>query len=290
MVNSPNFVPAFKLGTALQSAKPEEEQHLLIEISNSTVTLAIYGETQHKVAALEHFIFPEHQEQYHSLLEDFFLTHHWFRKNYRAVWISFSSNEAMLYPEELHDTMIQEQALELLTGDLSEGEVVNDLIQKAGVACVYRIPTILYNLIGSRFGEESATHLYALLPRYHAIVSNPDIMEVAVGNKQMTVFLRKKGKLMLVQQYPCLNGAEAAYHLLHIKQQFGLDVETFPVQLSGMIDPDSALEKEISRYFRNVSFAMLPTDLQLSEDFFELPTHYFHNIYKLAACVSLAED
>lgn len=283
-------MPAFKLGKVPGTGKQEEEHHLLIEMSGSTVTLAIYDAAQHKVATLEHFVFPEQQERYYSLLEDFFLTHHWVRKNYRAVWISFSSSDAMLYPEELHDTMIQEQALELLTGDLSEGEVVSDVVEKAGISCVYRIPAVLYNLIGSRFGEESATHLYALLSRYHAVSPNPDMLEVVVGNKQMTIYLRNKGKLMLVQQYPCNNGAEAAYHLLHLKQQFELDAEIFPIQLSGMIDPDSALEKEISRYFRNISFAMLPTDMQLSEDFFELPTHYFHNIYKLAACVSLAED
>jgi hypothetical protein len=60
------------------------------------------------------------------------------------------------------------------------------------------------------------------------------------------------------------------------------------VVLSGMVEMDSALEQEISKYFRETRFAGKPAELEHIEEFNQYPAHYFHTISKLALCVSSA--
>lgn len=288
MTSSIELIPSFKIGNPFREGGQEHDRHLLLEIGGRSVTLAVYNGEKQLLTGLEHYQLPESFEEIYRQLEDFLLTHEWIRKQYRAVWICFNTSDALLFPEELHDPSIQELVLNTVSGDLPDGDVINELVEKCGFYCVYRVPSSLYDLIGSRFGEESATHIYSVMARFNAANPVQDEMEVVIGAGRMTVQLTLDGKLQLMQSYPCGNGVEAAYFLLNIRQQFGLDAEAIPVVLSGMVEMDSALEQEISKYFRETRFAEKPSGVEHTEEFSQYPAHYFHTISKLALCVSSA--
>jgi hypothetical protein len=71
---------------------------------------------------------------------------------------------------------------------------------------------------------------------------------------------------------------DVVYYLLNICQKFGLSQEATHLSLSGLIDKDSALFKDIYQYFSDISFN---EGVSLNDDY---PAHYFTSIYQLAAC------
>lgn len=290
MLNTIQATPAFKIGEPFQEKVNEHNLHLLMEISEGSVTLAIYREGKKMLVALEHYLITQNADGIERQLEDFLLTHEWIRKNYKAVWICFTTADAMLFPEELHDPSIQELIMNTVMGDLPDGEVINELIDGKNMYCVYRMPSTLYDLIGSRFGEESATHFYAVAVKTNPATASNNGLRVVIGHGRMVVSLIGNGKLKLMQNYPCKNGQEAAYHLLNIRRQFDLDQETVPLELSGMVEENSALYNEIKKYFLQVSLVERPETLNYAEGFDEYPAHYFQTIYNLAICVSSEVD
>jgi len=288
MLNTIQVIPSFRIGDPFGEKISEESLHLLMEIGDGSVTLAVYREGKKMLLGLEHYLITENADGIERQLADFLLTHEWVKKNYKAVWICFNTADAMLFPEELHDPAVQELVMNTVMGDLPDGEVINELIEGKSMYCVYRIPSSLYDLIGSRFGEESATHFYTVSARTN--IPSGEGMRVCIGHGRMVVSLVSDGKLILMQNYPARNGQEAAYHLLNIRHQFGLNAETFPVEISGMVQEDSALYTEISKYFLNLTLSERPSVLNYAEAFDEHPQHYFQTIYKLAVCVSLEVD
>lgn len=98
------------------------------------------------------------------------------------------------------------------------------------------------------------------------------------------VIVNQYGKLQFIQQFSFQNPQEAAYHLLNVCRCHELDVEEETILLAGMIDENSPLYKEISKFF-NVQFA-LHENMKKSESLAAYPDHFFHHLISLAKCVS----
>ena len=63
-----------------------------------------------------------------------------------------------------------------------------------------------------------------------------------------------------------------------------LEIENIPVEISGMIERNSALSLEIHKYFNSVSFAELPAGSNYSEKITKHPSHYFSYIFAVDSC------
>jgi hypothetical protein len=95
------------------------------------------------------------------------------------------------------------------------------------------------------------------------------------------VIVKKEGQLQLAQMYCYQAPLDVVYYLLKIIQEIDLLKEDTFIILSGLIEEDSALFKELHQYFLNVHFA-LPGNVTLQNN--KLPQHFFTSMYNLAAC------
>ena len=75
------------------------------------------------------------------------------------------------------------------------------------------------------------------------------------------------------------------FHLLKIFSVLDLSQRDVPVYVSGFIDENSALMKELHKYFLHASFGHLADGISLDDGFAEYPSHFFNSISNLAVCV-----
>ena len=96
----------------------------------------------------------------------------------------------------------------------------------------------------------------------------------------------KNNSLLVTQIFSYAKSEDVLYWLLKICKQFSLPQTEVKVVLSGLIDRQSAVFKELYQYFLNIEFTTIENDIQLSGDFDEYPVHFFSSLYKLASCAS----
>ena len=102
---------------------------------------------------------------------------------------------------------------------------------------------------------------------------------------EFSVVIIKSNKLLLAKTFSYATPDDVLYYLLKCCQQLNISQQTVRLSLSGLIEKDSAVYRELYKYFINLEFESLPADIKLAEALTEHPPHYFSSISKLAACV-----
>jgi Protein of unknown function (DUF3822) len=85
---------------------------------------------------------------------------------------------------------------------------------------------------------------------------------------------------LLAQTYSYTAPEDIVYYLLRIVQQFALSAEEVTVILSGLIDKESALYKELYQYFLQIELR------SVSWNTGDYPAHFFSSLNDLARCES----
>jgi len=99
---------------------------------------------------------------------------------------------------------------------------------------------------------------------------------------KIVIALLKKGMLQIVQTFKYTTATDVVFHMLNICEQF--KAKEINIKISGMIEKDSALFKEIYKYFLHIDFDNLPSDLSSDERIKELPNHFFSHLFSIALC------
>jgi hypothetical protein len=102
---------------------------------------------------------------------------------------------------------------------------------------------------------------------------------------EISVIILNESKLLLAQTFSYTTPEDVLYYLLKCCQQLGLSQQQVKVYLSGLIEKDSAIYRELYKYFIDLEFETLRNDIKLAEELKVHPEHYFSSISKLASCV-----
>lgn len=103
---------------------------------------------------------------------------------------------------------------------------------------------------------------------------------IEIRRKDILVMALQNGKLLFSRGFSYSSPEDILYALLSVCQQHGLQQETVSLEISGLIDRDSAVFKELYQYFIEISFR--DCDWQSGE----YPSHYFRSLKDISVCVS----
>ena len=159
---------------------------------------------------------------------------------------------------------------------------LNDPIAEWQLINVYAVPLSVHKKITAQHSSVSFTHAYTpLLKIYNGFTSDYQLSAHFIG-KQFRVMVKKDHHIHLVQTYTYSSPMDVVYFLLKICSEFQLPQEETQIIISGLIEENSALYKELHNYFLHLHFAISET-LSLPEH--EYPNHFFTSLHNLAACV-----
>ena len=148
-------------------------------------------------------------------------------------------------------------------------------------ATLYSTPPHLRGLLTKKWPSASFQHQYSLGLKTLANAGGDDRILVDFRAKDFAIVAIKGNKFILAQSFEYSTPADVLYALLHICQQFSLSQQDVELLVSGLIDRDSALYKELYQYFVAVSFRGADWTGNA-----EHPAHFFTSFNDLAKCAS----
>ena len=102
-------------------------------------------------------------------------------------------------------------------------------------------------------------------------------------NEDFTVLGSNNNKLLLSQTFQYSTPADVIYYLLKICQQFNLSQQEVHLGISGLVDQESKLYRELYQYFLHVKFLEANWVIPASANN-ETPAHFFTSLNDLSRC------
>jgi len=203
---------------------------------------------------------------------------------YRTV-ISWYMTECILIPNKFYDHQQSKILLDTMFGKNSN-VVISESLPEWQINTAYQVSSIAHETINRHYTTGNFWHHYSVTLKNK--IAHPENGSLTVDFKtdSFSVVAVRNNSLLLAQIFSYNSAEDVLYFLLKICRQYSLLQHEVSVGLSGLIDKQSAVFKELYQYFVNIRFAPLENRVQLSEAFSEYPDHYFTSLSRLTACVS----
>jgi hypothetical protein len=203
---------------------------------------------------------------------------------YYQTAIAYDANEAVQIPLVVYRYEDGQVHLDTLYGKTIHANITSENVPSYKLYNVYRMPKDLHSVISRQFLSSKSWHLYTIILK-NASSENSDSIFIDFKTDEFSFVILREGKLLLCQTYSYATPADVLYHLLKSCQQLNLSQQTAQVFLSGLIEKESAIYRELYKYFIRLEFESLAGDMKLSTALTIHPDHYYSSISKLASCV-----
>jgi hypothetical protein len=101
----------------------------------------------------------------------------------------------------------------------------------------------------------------------------------------LQVYALKGDQLLLAQSFYYETKEDVIFHLLNLTDKFNIDLSSAFVQVSGLIDEESGIWKELNRYVLNIEFDYPPQAALQMLNITGVPIHFLTPIMLIAKCV-----
>ncbi|MEP7253749.1 MAG: DUF3822 family protein, partial [Ginsengibacter sp.] len=250
---------------------------LLCEVSNEGFSYLINksGENNCLGAGVYHFSAPTHG--HHIIeLQKIFETQDLFEKEFNTVSIIYSFPESVMIPFSLYNSHKNAEVLNMMHGDFTDNDLIlTDMILDRQVYNCYRLPSEVVREISNRFPSSRGLHQYTALLQNMAADANG--ISVIFYPQKIVLTAAKEGQVLLINCFSYKSPEDVSYIILNVCKQ--LNLENIPLAVSGLIEKDSALYKEIYKYFDQVHFATTPPGYHFSVEMTQYPPHYFGHLF-----------
>ncbi len=206
----------------------------------------------------------------------------------KSVTICFNYQDSLIIPVAYYEAKSVHHLLNLIFGlknytilqdDLREAE----LLGNTAVKNVYRVAPEIHEMMLLLYPTAHIKHSSSLQ------INNNDLQDgirCIVYQQWIKVFLYDNGIFKFVQYFFYKTPTDVAYHLLNTCNQHSVNAELTHIQISGMIDKDSSLYRELSKYFSNLTLISIPQLSDIETSIVDSESHFYSHLIQLAQCVS----
>ena len=267
----------------LPSSFDSENCKLICEVSDEGFTFSIKDEVKNAFVGLGiyHFDKTKPLVGLPIALQVFFHQKGILVKKFKSICIVYSFSESVLIPFSLYNKEKNCGMMNMMFGDLNEKETIfTDEIKELSMYAVYRVPTAIDEVIEEQFASHSRIHAYSLLLKKNK--AETELLSVVFYTKKIIVCLVKDRKQQLINTFHYRTPEDVSYTLLNICSQF--NIKNPPLFISGLLEENSPLYKELYKYFETIELASLPEGSLYSEEIMSFPSHYFSYIFAADSC------
>lgn len=256
---------------------------LLCEVSNEGFSYCIKDEVANHALglAIYHFEKKKPPVGFPIDLQVIFHQKEILSQKYKKVLISYSFPQSALIPFPLYNKEKNPTLMNMLHGDLYSNEMIlTDVISGQSIYNCYRIPVSIFEVMQNQYQNAESTHQYSILLK-NPIPEN-DKLSIIFYTQKMVVSLITNGKHQLINSFNYHTPEDASYILLNICHQF--EIKSITLEISGLLEENSSLYKEIYKFFTEIEFTKLPAGMNYSEEITRYPPHYFSSIFTIDSC------
>lgn len=258
-----------------------ESADLLLLAGTNHCCFAVMDHLSKELTAFGYYIFQSNGDDYRDLFEEEELL----KSRYNRVFIAYDSCESVFVPSSVYNNDDIQLQLQVIYGKDVQTAVVSENLPEWNLYNVYRLPAKLRNDVQMKFVNGNSLHFYSVMLKNFKSQGSSS-MAVDFRTDDFTVMIFREGKVLLARSFSYTAPEDILYYLLKICNELGLSRQELIVTLSGLIEKDSAIYRELYKYFIHLEFDGLYGQVKLAEELKAHPDHYYSSISKLAACVS----
>jgi hypothetical protein len=264
----------------------EESDQLIIEIANSHLACVVTKDNKRVIAACELFTFTEGEvEKLHQLFTDISRDSKILSSTPASAKIYINNEFCIPVPIFKFSREIAAEYLNLVYGeDLSSKINFQHIPVEPGMMNVYRVKENVYNYLDQRFNKATFHHSYTNIIRRvtsNANLVSDEFIAVQFYDTFLIAAVMKNGVLQMIQTFVYETPEDVLYYLLNVTHRFELFSHTLTIKISGMIDLDFKLYRELITYFKKVIVENETVSASIPE-LGEHPLHYFTPFFNLA--------
>ena len=201
-------------------------------------------------------------------------------ESFYSVQVSWDFTGNALLSSVGHQPEASGSMLKALYGTTGQEAVITENITDWQLFNVYAVPADLLQKVQQQYPSAQSRHQFSLAMKDVIAATDGGNLYADFRPDEFSVVVVKSSGLLLAQTYSYSTPEDVLYYLLKCCAYLGLSQQELQLQVSGLIDSDSALYKELNQYFLQIEFR---ESAWQNTDF---PAHFFTTLNDLARCAS----
>lgn len=259
-----------------------EQQVLSIRIGESHFGFAISNAHTNELLQLTWYT---GEETNCDELDEILEKHKELQSFYSDTVISYDHPRSVLVPPGSYGDTDPQVLLDTMFGSNGKDTILKDAIPAWQLMNIYAVPTDVQDWMRRHFPEAQHQHNYSVGIRQ----INPTDFEggllIDFRTGDFTLVASKASRLLLVQTFPYTTPDDVLYYLVKVCKEFNFKQEAVRVALSGLIEKESNLYRELDQFFLHMRFRDTSWKIRATGGE-EYPQHFFTSLNDVALCVS----
>jgi hypothetical protein len=220
-----------------------------------------------------------------SFLWDLLTAHPELNELFYQVLVCYDFPQSTLVPIHHYKHEDDELLLKTFFGVNGTSTIVSETVTDWQVQNIYAVPKDVHEWMQKNFTNGKYWHQYTVSIKNYPSTNAGNSVQIDFRENEFLMLVINNNKLLLAQTYLYSTPGDVVYYILKTCRQFGLSQQNTNIQLSGLIDRQSALYIELSQYFFYLTFrnpSWVISDSAKSES----PLHFFTSLNDLFQCAS----
>jgi len=277
---------SFSIYNEGEEIKAGPNQQVVVEIGKTHLASIIYDADNKSLTAFELFEFKENDTDNFNL---FFSTIVEKSKTlsdaFRPARIFINHEFCLPVPTYKFNKDIAADYLNIVFGNTASAKIKYDHVAvNPDIINVFKVSEDCITILNDYFSKITFQHTYSSVIRnlMNKTIDNQNkFIGVDFYNSYMIVAVMLDGKLQLIQSIEYHTSEDVIYYLLNIAERYLLTADQLSILISGMIDLEFNLYRQLIKYFKNVQ-VMNESPVKTGFTLTNHPSHYFMPFFKLA--------
>lgn len=254
---------------------------LSLGIGERHFSFAVSDKTGDELYSLAYYTADEIDQEVLSAIHS---DHSELSRSFYTVQVSYDHPKNVLVPNRLFDAHASKSILDAMHGASAQSSLISEAVNEWQLYNVYAVPADVQEWVRRKFPAATYRHHFTLGIKSMPAVS-PDRIVVNIHTDEFSFIAVKDNKLLIAQTHLYTSPEDICYYLLKTGHQFSLSQEQVQLSVSGLIEKESQLYRELYQFFVNVEFRLPTWTMPVMEEH-EYPPHFFTTLNDLARCAS----
>ncbi len=264
-----------------QQTQDATENVLSLRIGQKHFSFAITDKSGRELRSLAYY---SNDEMNAETLCSVYSKHPELNHSFHEVLLCYDYPDSVLVPEGYHpgDSAI---LLSTVYGSHTRASIITEAVDEQKLHNVYAVPADVREWVTRLFPGCRYQHHYTMAIKMIP-ADSADHLLIDFTPAEFSFIVLKENKILIAQTLSYTSPEDILYYLLKTCNQFSLSRDEVQLFISGMIEKESQLYRELYLYFMNVSFREPSWNLSAGEENKEYPSHFFTSLNDLAQCAS----
>jgi Protein of unknown function (DUF3822) len=216
-----------------------------------------------------------------DVLATVFSTHSELNNSFFQVLVCYDYPQNAIVPFKYFNADDTRLMLNATCSNVGNTAIISEVIPGWQIYNIYAVPKDIHDWISRKFPAGKYWHNYSVAMKNIAGADASGCISVNLFTNDLTLLAGKENTLLLAQSFPWSTPEDVIYYLLKVCQQLNLSQQKVKLVLSGLIEKQSVLYKELHQYFLHIEFREASWNSS-----HKYPAHFFTSLNDLARCAS----